>query len=120
MTDELPVEGNEVKPKIAGRAKPQIEVEAERKAAEKAAAMAARTVGRARPLIETDGSREKGDPNRLVECRVLNKGEGRIQTGQIDPMTNRPSFYAAGTLFDVPEPSAIQLESRGYAERTRG
>ena len=116
MTEEheAPVEG--AKAAKVGRAKPQVEIEAERKAAE---AALARTVGRARPLIETDGNRDKGDPSRLVTCRVLNKGEGRIQTGELDPATNRPSFYAAGTQFEVPEPSAMQLEARGYAERTR-
>lgn len=117
MTDEIPVEGAEVKPKVAARAKPQIEIEAEKKAAEKAELMA-RTVKRAPPLIEGDKSRNVGDPNRMVQCRVLNKGEGRIQTGQIDPDTKRPSFFAAGSLFDVSEQAAIQLESRGYAERT--
>lgn len=116
MTDELPVEGAEVKAKVT-RAKPQIEVEAERKAAE---AIAARTVKRAPPLIEGDKARNSGDPNRMVECRVLNKGEGRIQTGEIDPDTKRPSFFAAGSVFTVDERAAIQLESRGYAERTRG
>ena len=117
MTDELPVEGAEVKPKVA-RAKPQIEVEAEKKAAEKEAAMA-RTVKRAPPLIEGDKARNSGSANLQVECRVLNKGEGRIQTGAIDPDTNRPSFYAAGALFTVSEQAAIALEARGYAERTR-
>lgn len=112
MTDNAPVEGNEVKPKAqVRRAKPLVEIEAERKAAE---AALARTVGRARPLIETEGSRNKGDPNRLVTCRVLNKGEGRIQTG-----ANPPEFFAAGSRFEVSEPSAMQLEARGYAERTR-
>ncbi len=115
MTNELPVEGNEVKAKVA-RAKPQIEVEIERKAAE---AAAARTVGRAPPRIESDNQRVSGDPNRMVECRVLNKGEGRIQTGEIDPDTKRPSFFAAGSVFQVSEQAAIQLEARGYAERTR-
>lgn len=118
MTEEheAPVEG--AKAAKVGRAKPQVEIEAERKAAEAALARA-QTVGRARPLIETDGNRDKGDPSRLVTCRVLNKGEGRIQTGELDPATNRPSFYAAGTQFDVSEASALQLEARGYAERTR-
>lgn len=116
--EEAPVEGAEVKVTKA-RAKPQIEVEAERKAQEAAAAMA-RTVRRAPPLIEGDRNRNKGDVKRMVECRVLNKGEGRIQTGEIDRETNRPSFYAAGSLFEVNEPAAMQLEARGYAERTRG
>jgi hypothetical protein len=113
MTEEseAPVEGAKVA-KVA-RAKPQIEIEAERKAAEAALARA-QTVGRARPLIETDSARTQGDPSRMVECRVLNKGEGRIQTG-----ANPPEFFAAGATFEVSETSAIQLEARGYAERTR-
>jgi hypothetical protein len=112
MTDNAPVEGNEVKAKTqVSRAKPLVEIEAERKAAD---AARARTVGRASPLVETGSDRAKGDPNKMVTCRVLNKGEGRIQTG-----SNPPEFYAAGAHFEVSEPSALQLEARGYAERTR-
>jgi hypothetical protein len=69
-------------------------------------------VGGVRFFEELD--RAKGDPNKMVTCRVLNKGEGRIQTG-----SNPPEFYAAGAHFEVSEPSALQLEARGYAERTR-
>lgn len=114
VTDKTPEE-----PKRRGRvprAKPLAEVEAERKAEE---ARKARTVGRALPLMEAEMRRETGDRSRLVTCRVLNKGEGRIHTGDIDEITRFPSFYASGEHFDVAEPDAIILENRGYAERVR-
>ena len=115
MTDETPVEGAAVEAKKAPRAKPQIEIEAERKAAEAAEARGLQTVRRAPPLIEGDKKKNTGSETKMVECRVLNKGEGRIQTG-----ANPPAFYAAGARFEVSEQSAIALEARGYAERTRG
>lgn len=124
MTEETPVEGEAFdapeadKPKRGRvtRAKPLIEVEAEKKAEE---ARRARTVGRAPSLMDAQAREEVGNPNAMVTCIVLNKGEGRIHTGEIDPDTKRPSFYAAGEPFTVPEPSAIRLETRGYAQRVR-
>jgi hypothetical protein len=98
------------------RAKPHAEIEAERKSEE---ARKARTVGRAPTLMEAELMREKGDRVRVVQCRVLNKGEGRIHTGEIDPDTRRPSFLAGGETFEVAEMDAIRLEQRGYAERIR-
>ena len=98
------------------RAKPHAEIEAERKAEE---ARKARTVGRAPTLMEAELLQERGDRTRIVTCRVLNKGEGRIHTGEIDETTRFPSFYAAGEHFDVAETDALTLERRGYAERVR-
>jgi hypothetical protein len=126
MSDETPVEGeafaapeSQEKPKRArvARAKPLHEEEAEKKAEE---ARRARTVGRAPSLMEADAKVEVGSDRREVECIVLNKGEGRIHTGEIDPVTKRPSFYAADEKFHVAESSAIRLETRGYAQRVRG
>lgn len=124
MTEETPVEGEafvlpeaEAKPKRrVTRAKPLHEEEAEKKAEE---ARRARTVGRAPSLMEAGAKQEIGNPNALTTCIVLNKGEGRIHTGEIDPATKRASFYAAGETFQVAEPDAIRLEMRGYAQRVR-
>lgn len=121
MTEETPVTGEplampEAKPKRVARAKPQVEVEADKKAEE---ARIARTVGRAAPLMETARNVERGDRNARVVCTILNKGEGRIHTGEIDPATKRPSFYAAGEQVEMGEVEAIQLEQRGYAQRVR-
>ena len=98
------------------RAKPLAEVEADRKAEE---ARKARTVGRAPTLMEAEMNQERGNRAKVVTCRVLNKGEGRIHTGEIDETTRFPSFYAAGEHFDVAETDALTLERRGYAERVR-
>jgi hypothetical protein len=123
MTEETPVAGEplalpevKAKPGRVARAKPQVEIEADRKAEE---ARVARTVGRAAPLMEADRNPERGDRTRMVTCLVLNKGEGRIHTGEIDTLTKRPSFFAAGESFQAAEPEAIKLEARGYAQRAR-
>lgn len=125
MTDETPVEGEafdlpeaEAKTprKRVTRAKPLHEEEAEKKAEE---ARRARTVGRAPSLMEAASKQEIGSDTREVHCIVLNKGEGRIHTGEIDPDTRRPSFFAAGERFSVAEAAAIRLEARGYAQRVR-
>lgn len=128
MSDETPVEGEafeapevEVaeetpKRKRTARAKPLHEEEMERKSKE---AHEARTVGRARPLAEIDREDAGGDSKRIVMCRVLARGEGRIHTGEIDPVTNRGSFYAQGENIEIAEPQAFALERRAFVEIVR-
>lgn len=102
----------------ASRAKPLYEEQAEREAEDKARARELKTLQRAKPRYEEEQSQTRGDPLKTVTCRVLNKGEGRIQTGEIDEETRRPTFFAAGALFDQPEPQALQNEAKGYVEIT--
>lgn len=121
MSDETPAEGEafavpEAEPapkKRAPRAKSLIEVETEAKAKE---AAAARRVERAAPLAEATPQSVRGDVNKRVRVRVLRRGEGRIQTGELDTATNRPSFFAQGAEFEHNEADAMKLEARGYAE----
>lgn len=127
MTDETPVEGEafdapevqaDEKPKRVRKAKSLIEEETERKAEE---AKKARTVARAAPLMESAPESAAGDPNRMVECIVLTRGEGRIHTGEINPENGYAlqTCFAAGETFSVSESSALQLERKGYAAITK-
>ena len=127
MTDETPVEGEAfdvpevqaeekpaAKPKRVRKAKSLIDEEAERKAEE---AKRARTVSRAAPLMESAPDAKAGDPNRMVECIVLSRGEGRIHTGETDPKTGYAlqTCYAQGEKFSVTEEAALKLELKGFA-----
>lgn len=130
--EETPLEGEAIdmpetkaeKPKPAAktakRAKSLTEEEADRKHEERLAELAAKRVSRAKPLQEAGNFEERGDPDRTVTIRILRKGEGRVQTGEIDPATNRPSFFAAGAEVEALHVNALKLEAKGYAEITGG
>ncbi len=55
-------------------------------------------------------------PSGHVTFRILPNGDGRIFTGEFDPVTQQFTKHPKGTVISTPEAIARALELRGFVE----
>jgi hypothetical protein len=58
-----------------------------------------------------------GIAHKLARMRVTKKGHDLIYTGEIDPISNRPTKYAAGDTLEGPAENLLIYEERGLVVR---
>ena len=51
-----------------------------------------------------------------VSARILPNGDGRVFTGEFDPLTQEFTKHPKGAVISAPEATARALELRGFVE----